>query len=426
MIDRRLAPEVLALEPFFLKRAKTVYLRNRLPVHILQTGSQPIIRLEFIFKGGTWYESKRGQSYIATKLLPEGTKEHSANQIAEAIALYGAFIEVHHGFEHSNLTFYLLEKHLESILPIVAEIIFAPSFSQLELDNLKSITTQTLKVNRQKTQFLASSEFKKTLFGSNHPYGSQYWEDDVNSIDRESVMAFASDNLTIGNLEVFVSGHFDEENLIKLLERYFDAPNALSLVEKDRRTYELSKNHSQPIFIQKDDAVQSSIRLGRKAINRNHNDFVAFTVLNELFGGFFGSRLMKNIREDKGFTYGIHSSVHPLLHDSYLVIGTDVKNENVGQTIEEINKEIYELQNKPVPEDELVVVKSYMIGRFINSINTPFSLMDKFKTLHFNGLDYNYYDRYVERLNDTTASKIMELAENHLGGPDFVQVVVGG
>jgi predicted Zn-dependent peptidase len=149
-------------------------------------------------------------------------------------------------------------------------------------------------------------------------------------------------------------------------------------------------------------------------------------VLNEVFGGYFGSRLMKNIREEKGFTYGISSNLVTLRHEGYLVIGTDVKKEFTGLTLDEVYKEMEILRNGPVGEEELQTVKNYMIGSFAGSLNSPFAIADNFKSIYFEGLTYDFFEHYIENILHTSAGDLVYLANTYLQPDSLLEVVVGG
>jgi predicted Zn-dependent peptidase len=356
-------------------------------------------------------------------MLHEGTSQHSGQEIAEIIALYGAFIETQHSLDFVNVTFYVLEKHVESLFPLIFEILTQSVFPEQELGNLKNITCQNLRVNKEKGQFLSSIEFRKALFGTQHPYGTQYWENDITQISKEEIVDFFHRYFTLSNLEVFFSGSFNEEKMKQLFEKYFQ--NHPLPLAPDPSNISLLSDHS-PILVERKDAMQSSIRVGRLCISRQHPDYPHFAVLNELLGGFFGSRLMKNIREDKGYTYGIHSSIQTLQNATYFVIGTDVKKENAQHTLDEVWKEMDRLKTEQVSEEELGTVKAYMLGKFMNSINTPYALMDKFKNIHFNGLEYPYFDEYLYKVQSISPSKIQQLAQVYFVKDEFCQVVVGG
>jgi zinc protease len=424
MIDRTIAPESVDFASFEIKQATPDFLDNGLPVYFLQSGLQNILRLELVFNAGSWFESSKGLSYLSSKMMVEGSKTRTAKEIAECIATYGAFMEIHSGFEHVNYTFYLMEKHLSNLLPIISDCIYKAIFPEEELLNLKNITTQSLKVNKEKNQFLASAEFRKILFSEKHPYGRQYWEDDIDNISKNKIVDFVKEYFTLDKLEIFVSGQFNLDSTKKQLNSYFGKTsfdqNQIVNIKVGSPTIEKRES-----IIHKSESVQSSIRLGCHSIQKNNSDYIPLSISNEILGGYFGSRLMRNIREEKGFTYGIHSSLHTLKNGAYFVIATDVKAENTRQTFNEINKEILLLQSELVSDQELETVKSYILGRFMNSINSPFSLMDKFKTLHYSGLNYQFYNDYVQSVNEVSPEKIKNTAVKYFDSATLLKVVVG-
>jgi zinc protease len=167
------------------------------------------------------------------------------------------------------------------------------------------------------------------------------------------------------------------------------------------------------------------LRIGKKLFNRTHPDYIPFVITNEILGGYFGSRLMKNIREDKGYTYGIYSSIGSLKNEGYWVIAADVKKEFAENAIAEIFKEINKIIEQPVETEELERVKKYMLGSFMNQLNTPFDLMDRFKAIHYTGLDYSYYDRFIETVKTISSETIQKIAQTHFTPNNLVIVKVG-
>lgn len=424
MLDRTIGPEVHSFSPFKIKQAETRYLDNGSPIHFLVSGTQPILRLEFIFPAGTWFEPSNGLSYLASKMILEGTKYRSAKDIADQIALYGAFIETQQGYENLNITLYLLEKHLDDVLPVIDEIFTKSIFLEIELANLKSLTSQSLKVSKEKNQFLASINFRKALFGENHPYGRQYWENDIEMVNRNELVQFSNNFINWNKCQFFVSGQFSIPNVSNKINKFLKS-STCEYAETIFPKIDLISPDTDLLVIERKSSVQSCIRYGCLTINRNNPDYTGLLILNEILGGFFGSRLMKNIREDKGYTYGIHSHVQTLMKSSYFVISTEVKKENTHDTLIEIEKEIETLKTNFISDLELKTVTSYMLGRFMNSINSPFALMDKFKTIYFSGLGYDYYDSFNYKLMNVTPADIKVLANKYFDYNNFSKVVIG-
>jgi zinc protease len=171
--------------------------------------------------------------------------------------------------------------------------------------------------------------------------------------------------------------------------------------------------------------VQTSIRIGRHLFKRKDPDFYKFIVCNEVLGGYFGSRLMKNIREDKGYTYGISSNLAPLKNAGYWAISTDVKKEFAQATLDEIAKEIKLLQTKLVSVDELQTVQNFMAGEFAASLNTPFEIADRVRLMVLENLEPDFYARYISGVRAITPEQIMEMANKYLNFDDLTQVLVG-
>ncbi len=421
LLDRKIAPSIQPLKNFNLQKIEPSKLSNGIPVFTLNAGTLPVIRLEIIFQAGVRHEAINGASYFVSKMLQEGTRSHSAKEISEKIASLGAFLEVSHNVDRTIITFFCLTKTFEQLLPVVYEMLALPTFPEDQLENLKNIVQQSIKVNLEKNSYVAANLLKEQLYPNGHPYGKTLNLEDIPLITKGELERFFKHQYQFSKAEIVISGQVGSQELF-LLNRYFG-----------NEKFELGDTHEIPVtnlgrpqnkLIEKQQSVQSSIRIGKRLFTRSHPDYFKMVVANEILGGYFGSRLMKNIREDKGFTYGINSHMSSHQDEGYFVISTDVKKEFTSAAIDEILKEINILRTQPVPEDELHVVKNYMHGSFLGSINTPFSLADKFKTIHFAGLDYDYFDKYLQTLQNISANQILEISQKYLN--DFVEVVVGG
>ncbi len=423
MLDRTIAPPAGKInESFDIQTAHTSTLDNGTRLHTLFSGNQEAVRLELIFNGGNWNQNTAGASYFATKLLSSGTPNFTSKQIENALASAGAFLELEGSNEKNTVTLYVLAKHLELLLPLIFEIITRPTYPQEELDNLKKITQQNLSINQNKTSYVASTNFREALYGKTHPYGRAMSESVINGVDRDSLLGFFNQTFSNDNCDIVLSGNgsLDFEDIIN---NYFGK----SPWGKSQNTYAKHTFEYVPLkhTIEKEGSLQSSIRMGFPLFNITHPDYLETSVLIEIFGGYFGSRLMKNIREDKGYTYGISSNLVSMLHSGYVVIGTDVGAEHTEDTFKEIYKEIDLLRNHLVGEEELTLVKNYLTGSFLNSLNTPFALADRFKSIYFNNLSSDFYKRYLTTIENVTAERLQNLAQKYLLLNQFTELVVG-
>lgn len=424
MLDRTKAPEIKEIDAVSLQVAEVSHLSNGVKLHIIKSETQPVIRLDFVFKAGKVYETVKGASDLSAKMLFEGTTNYTAKQIAETVAFYGASFDNNHGYDRSEYTLYCLSKYVPDLLPVVLDVLQNPIFPAEEFAILKNRNQQNLKIQRSKNNYLATHSFTKLIYGDDHPYVFGYDESELDAITLEDVKSFYNNNYSLEGLEIFACGDISdavEELLIKDLSELKAPSNALGNAK-----FETTKaKENAEAFEEIKDSLQSSIRTGLMFPHITHNDFHKLTVLNEILGGYFGSRLMRNIREEKGYTYGIYSTISPKEKDSMFYIGTDVNYEVTDKTVAEIRKEIKLLQDELVDEEELKTVQSYMIGKFLNNIATIFEQADKYKRIVLFSLQPEFYSNYITTIRTITPEEIQELAVKYLSLNNFKTAIAG-
>jgi predicted Zn-dependent peptidase len=419
--DRSIAPEFVKPQIFKLPVPENKTLSNGVPYFELLTGAAAAVKVELIFNSGLLYEAKNGVAYFTAKLLTSGTSKLSAAQIEERFAAYGAFVELNAGHDHGGVTIYCLSRFVKEVLLIVRELLTDCRFPEEEIVNLKHIQTQNYRVNLEKTGFLATKAFKENFFRDKHPYSRVLTSESIAAITRDDLKDFYSRVYNLNNCNIFVSGG-GVSTLINEFEEVFGIHKITQKVFPVGLHARFGKGK---VHVEKKGALQSSIRVGLPSMSYDDPEYHKVSFLNEVFGGYFGSRLMKNIREEKGFTYGIHSSVVSLLRASYFVIGTDVKKEVADLTLEEIFKEAHKLKTIPVPQGEIETVKNYMIGSFLNSINTPYSLMDRFKIIYFHSLPADFFEIFYSLIDCTSSEEVMEAANLFFIDDQFLSIIAG-
>ncbi|HXD93361.1 MAG TPA: pitrilysin family protein, partial [Bacteroidia bacterium] len=387
-------------------------------------GSQDLTRIEFIFKAGMYYQDAPLVASAAGALIENGTAKYSANQISDSIDFYGSFFETSVHQDYSSLALFSLNKHLESTLVFVEELIKNANYPQEEIDTYLINKKQKFLVNSQKVDVLARRIYSELLFGKTHPYGLEVKAEDHDNTKRNNIVDFYKTHYTHNNCTIIVSGKLPA-NLAQVLNAHF-GKEKWGTAANIEKAYTPAKTTKQNIhYVERPDAVQSAIRMGRKLFNKTHPDYFNFQVLNTIFGGYFGSRLMANIREDKGYTYGIGSGLSSLVHDGYFFITTEVGSDVTTSALKEVYKEIEIMQNDLVPADELETVKNYILGQFLRSVEGPFALADKFRGVWEFGLDYSYYDNYFNAVKSVTSQQIRDLAGKYLQKTDIIELVVG-
>jgi len=419
MLDRTAAPRHVEINSFQLPYPEIKTLENGVPLFVLRGVSQQVLKIELVFSGSKWDESKNGLSYFTAHMLEKGTKNKNSFEIADFFDFHGASVEISPGFDFVSVSLFCLTKTISKVLPQFIELVSSSIFPEDELNLQKEIFNQSLKINNEKTSYVASKLIKQHLFGSSHPYGKSIEESDVNLLTSHDLRGFFHNNLLLN--QVFIVGFLDESILGSIISQ-------LRIIKPDLKKQKssalIASQNQMSEHVEKPNSIQSSLRLGKRIINRNHKDYPALVLLNHIFGGYFGSRLMKNIREEKGLTYGIHSSLNNLRHDAFFVIGADVNRINKDTAITEIKKELYILCDKTVGAQELQTAKSHLLGSLQLEIANPFSVIDKIKVIHLNRLNENFYDElFVDILNVNEAS-IQRVAIDHLSD-NLIEVAVG-
>jgi predicted Zn-dependent peptidase len=292
---------------------------------------------------------------------------------------------------------------------------------QDELDTYKQNMKQRLKVNLKKSDFVAGRLIDVYLFGEKHPYGKYSQLEDFDALQREQLVDFYKKYYQQGKLIMFVAGKLPAD-LESLLNQYFgDLANNEIAADPLLIHPAVEKNYR---IINDAAGVQGSVRMGRPFPNRHHPDFMKVMVLNTLFGGFFGSRLMSNIREEKGYTYGIHSFIQNHIHDTAWLISTEAGKDVCEATIEEVYKEMKLLRDELVDEEELLLVRNYMMGGILGDLDGPFQIMGRWKNIVLNNLTEQYFYDSIHTIKAISAEELQFLAQKYLQPEEFYELVV--
>jgi predicted Zn-dependent peptidase len=357
-------------------------------------------------------------------MLREGTSAKSAKQIADKFDYHGANVQYSAGFESAGVTLFSLTSKAELLLPLLHEVLTDASFPQSELDTIINNRKQRLKVELEKNDFVANRHFVSALYGQQHPYGRITHFEDFDNITVAALREFYTKHYHSGNLLIIVSGKFGE-SLFKSLNHIFGGNDWKGNPVNGNITYRVESSPLLTHHTEKPDSVQTAIIVGNISINKHHPDFAKLSVLNTLFGGYFGSRLMTNIREEKGYTYGIHSALVSYPHSGFIEISSEVGKEVREATLHEIEFEINRLRNEPVSEEELQTVKNYMSGNIMRSIDGALKFSDTLKGLLLYGQSTDYIHRLLKTIQEATPAQLHELANRYFDFSKMYKVTVG-
>ena len=425
MLDRKVTPTIEEAVHFDLqlKNCDRFTLDNKVPVYAMNAGAQDVVMVEWVFDAGNWYDKQPMVAATTNFLIKNGTTTKTAYQINDFFEFHGAYLNRSCYNETASLTLHCLSKHLETLLPVVREIIETSIFPEQELDIYIQNQKQRLSVNLQKCDFIANRLIDEYLFGINHPYGTYSNAKDYDALNTDVIKAFYEQYYLNGCCKIFVAGKMPTGYELMLNKAFGTLPlraEPHAVVEHPIVTASQKKVE----IINDENGVQGAIRMARPFPNRHHPDFQKAHVLNTLFGGFFGSRLMSNIREDKGYTYGIHSYFQNHVHASAWMISTEAGRDVCAATIAEVIKEMEILRNEPVDREELDLVRNYMIGSLLGDLDGPFQLIGRWKNYVLNGLDENYFYKSIETIKSVTPQELQTLANTYLQPDDFYELVV--
>jgi len=422
-VDRTKRPEIRRIERLSIIPAEKRQLGNGLPVYVINQGTQDVCSIELNFNAGKWQQQQKLVARFTNLMLREGTRSYTSKELSEKLDFYGAFLRTHSGTDRASVSLVSLNKHLMEVFPLFAEVVREPVFPENELETALTNSRQRLKVNKTKNDYLADRAITRLIFGSEHPYGSEPEDADYDKVNSEVLKKFYAAYYTGSNCYMMVSGKISDDTM-RLIEKYFDdtswSKTASLAGEREIKPSPELKYRQKTAH-----AVQSSIRIGKRLFNKTHPDFQKLQVLNTLLGGFFGSRLMTNIREEKGYTYGIHSGLSSLVRDGYFFVNTEVGSEVVQDALNEIYKEINRLKTELIPEDELELVRNYLSGKILSGLDGPFRLADFYNGLIIYGLDIDYVHRLLHTVKTVTPQELKELAQKYLNTEEMYEVVVG-
>ncbi|HEX2922006.1 MAG TPA: pitrilysin family protein [Bacteroidales bacterium] len=420
---KRIQPPVFPVGKIDLPEVSNIKLTNGINVYLIESGTEEVTRTEFIFRAGQIKENIPLLASTTNMMLREDSQNYSSEELNRRLDFYGAFLNPWTDKDMGGVTVFSLNKYQGKIIELCNEMIFRPAFPREELEALMNKRKQWFHINREKVQNLAYDKIFELMFGPDHPYGYQIVEDDFDKIDTSFLREFHTTYYDPGEMAVIVSGRIPLET-VDLLQANFGGYKRLNSSVK-KSVPALKRSSTKKSHIKKENVVQTAIRIGSPTINKRHPDYFGLKVLDTILGGYFGSRLMKNIREEKGYTYGIRSNITSLDLSGYKTISTEVGNEYVTRTIDEIYKEINILQDEIIAPSELKIVKNYMLGEMVRMFDGPFAAAESFRSAWEFGLNNDYYRKFADKIRSIGPDEIKALAQSYYNTDELFEVIAG-
>ncbi|MCF8331008.1 MAG: insulinase family protein [Bacteroidales bacterium] len=422
--DRTVAPDIQQVREVRPLKYALITLDQGSPLYLTEHGDSKLFRLVIRFDGGTFAEHKTLQAQLTAKMLLQGTHDKNSLEIAQILDFYGAKLNPVVERDFFSLKVQALRKDFEPVMKLIFELVHNSVFPEKEFEQIKKRLYAQYKTNIKKKSYVAQNEMKPLLFGKKHPYGHKIDEDAFPSIQLNDLKEYYRRIIEKGRVRLFVSGieHKNAQSILNGLtgELHYKAMNT-----KPDEALVIPPNKRKEVHVIQDDAVQSAIRLGWKTGNRNHPDFIELKILNTILGGYFGSRLMKNLREEKGLTYGIGSAIGSTQQTGLWIIATEIGAENTQIALQEIYREINRLKTTSIEEEELKLIQNYLPGKILRSLEKDFDKLDSFVELSDHNLPPDYYSTFLKKIREIDAERIKELANQYLLFDNISEVVIG-
>lgn len=401
--------------------ANLTTLANGVRLYLLENHDQQVVRLSFVFGAGSSRQNRFFSATAAANLLSEGSDRFTARQLAEQLDFYGSYFDIAVDRDVVVVSFCALSKFFLPTLQTAEEILLRPAFPQEEFDSYRIKRRQRLEIERRKVDVRVREAFAAAMFGSEHPYGVSAPLSAYDELSREEVVDFYRRHYTADNCFVVCSGDLSDEAL-KAIENI-----CMQLPQSGERLPLIFPDAVQTscVRLEHAGAVQSAVRVGRMLFTRNHPDYVGMQVVATVLGGYFGSRLMRNLREERGYTYGVFAAMANLDRAGYLAIATQVAAEAREDTLHQIYTEIERLRTELISEQELALVKNIMVGEMMRILDGPFGIVDVTIENVQCGTDNLAIERSVEAIRCCTPEDVQRLAEKYLRREDLVEVTVG-
>lgn len=417
-------PEISEIKNLVLPEIDSRELSNGNSIYYLNDPQAKYLRFEVVFDAGRLHESSPMTAKGTALLIKEGTIDQSGKELAEYYDSKGSALQIRNSLDHIFVSFVCLKEFAIDLIKMTARVCFNPSFQEIELLKMVKRQKQKLHNDLSKTEVIAYREMTAQLYGADQAYGYNSTPALYDQLKIDDIKEFHTRNIIKGRYRVFLTGFVNKDVLDTVSQTFFQNESNATTVETG--AVDISMSHeiiNRNILLK--GSVQSSMRLFKPSINRHHEDFSGLFLLNHIFGGYFGSRLMKNIREKEGLTYGIYSGIDPLKHSGYFYISTETRHANIVLVKKLIEEELDALINSPLKPDELVMVQRYLAGQFLRMIDGPLNVMKVCRTLVLDELELDFYSHMLTDIWSFKPEDLMVLADKHLKKEDFSFLTVG-
>ena len=398
-------------------------LPNGVKIYVIDGGAQEINRIEIAFGGGTFDEQKPMVSTLVAAMTVHGSARHSSQEIAEQLDFYGSWFGSRSLDHHTVITLHSLNRCLGNVLPMIADAVMHPAFPENEFQLVRAKMRGAYQTARNKVKYISNVHAQRLFFGEEHPLARDVQDSHFDDINTSDLREFHNRYYQPQNCTIVLAGRIDDSVLRLVTDTFGSLPRGGEV--STPHTHAIRRSATRYATVHHPGAVQAGITMLMPAPGRSHTDYIKLRVLVMALGGYFGSRLMSNIREDKGYTYGITASLLGRATVANISISTECDNAYVAPLIAEVRKEIDRMSREPIPDEELDMVKQFIISDLAKTLDTPFAIASYLDTTLFFGVDNDYFNRQVQEVAAATPAELMQLARKYLQADDATIVVAG-
>ena len=399
-------------------------MRNGVSLYSLPGGNGNVVRFDILFKGGYGVQDKPLQAMFVNRMLREGAGNLSAAEIAQKLDYYGAWIDMYSSQGCNHITLYTLSKHFTSLLGLLELIVKEPTFPEENLETTKNNNKSYFAINSRKVDVVSQRYFENSLWGDGHPLAHIVVPEDYDAITVDDLWSYYRRFYGSRTCSLFISGAFDSTMLNAVAVAFGNDEWGCSapvgaIVLPPPMTVGGRRNVSV------ENTMQSAVKIGFMAMDASHPDFLKFRVLSVLFGGYFGSRLMSNIREDNGYTYHIASELDAYGCRNAFMISSETAGEYVEPLIKEVGVEIKRLLETPIPSAEVELVRNYIMGELCREYEGVSAKSEVFINAWLAGEEFASVNDYLSVVQTVTADELQRVAQKYLSNKNMIEIVAG-
>jgi len=423
--NRKNPPAIRPIEKLTIAKTRTITLDNGMALHILDRGEEEVNRLVALRAGGMAEAPESAVASLTSELLREGTAKASGASMAETMEYNGAWIRSVAHSHHITLEMSSLNSRFEYVVPIMADMWDSPSFPAQPFEVKREAAARHMELMEQKVSFIATQRANILSMGASHPLARTASPEEIMSVTAGQLRDFYDTVKANNPTSLYLSGRITPaiEDLVNRSfgQLHYPAPESGSLLIEPLRPV------NSPFFekVPMEESLQTAVNVTIPAIPRNHPDYIDLRIAVIALGGYFGSRLMSNIREEKGYTYGIGASLIGYLDGGMVRIESQCDNLYTFPLIFEIEKELAGMATRRATPVEIIRLKQTLTTALLSIIATPFSSMDYYINRELVGAPADYFERQLKAINDITPERIMAVSKKYLRPEKMITVIAG-